>query len=70
VKDFDEVWVAAELVDLAQYHVVNRLGDLLVGSATIWTPVVACPKPISCPSCMAAQPNVVGVQSGFVTVGT
>jgi hypothetical protein len=31
----------------------------LVRSATIWTPVVACLKPISCPSCMAAQPNVV-----------
>jgi len=33
VKDVNKVLVAAELVDLAQYHVVNRAGDLVDAAA-------------------------------------
>ncbi len=32
VEDVNKVLVAAELVDLAQYHVVNRAGDLVDGA--------------------------------------
>ncbi len=33
VEDVNKVLVAAELVDLAQYHVVNRAGDLVDAAA-------------------------------------